>query len=130
MKRVIDSVVDEQIDAATLAAEAYKAGAEVGPRLVEAARRVLTARKAGKVTATRAKQLLREAYVLLVLDKYVDLTTDVVDLTDKAVADQRAAAKAYGKPLHTIPVIRNADIKNRDNERRGITNTAGKVDGK
>lgn len=129
MKRVVDAVVDEQLDAATLAAEAYKAGAEVGPRLVEAARRVLAARKAGKLTAPKAKQLLREAYVLLTLDKYADLTKDIVALTDRALGEQRAAAKEYGKPLSTIPVIRNADIKARDNERRGITNAAGKVDG-
>lgn len=129
MKKVLDAIVDEQLDAAALAEEAYKAGEDVGPRLVEAARRVLTARRQGKVTAQRAKELLRQTFVVLVLDKYTDLAGKVQDLEDKAMAEQAAAVKEYGKPLSTLPVIRNADIKARDNERRGIVNAQGVVDG-
>jgi len=121
-KGVVDAIIDEQIDAKALAAEAHEAGIALSDRLVSMARKVHARVMAGVIIAAQGKALMREGYISLVLLEYARLAIEVQDKTDEHLKAQAEEIAKYGKPLNTIPAIRNPDIQAREAEKAGLTN--------
>lgn len=117
VKRVTDSIVDEQLDIVELAQKAYEKGQSAGARVEMLARDIMRLRASGKLTAERAKELLREGMLVLVLATYADLVGDMQALTDDAMSKQNAALRALGQPVTSVPFVRDAEIAARTQER-------------
>lgn len=117
VKKVTDSIVDEQLDVAALAEQAYAKGKTLGRRIEEMARAVMEARVKGKLNAARGKQLLREGMLVLVLNEYADLVGPMQALEDKALAEQAKALSALDAPLSSVPFVRDADFAARVTEK-------------
>lgn len=117
VKRVTDSIVDEQLDIAELAGSAYDKGKTAGARVEMLARDIMRLRASGKLTAERAKELLREGMLVLVLASYADLVGEMQSMTDAAMAKQNEALAALDGPITSVPFVRDADIASRTQER-------------
>lgn len=129
-KGVVDAIIDEQIDVKALAQEAYDAGVTESSRVMAMARKV-HAMVTGpqRLDPQRAKDLLREGLVAITLIEYAKLAGKVQALSDQHTASQKAEFKKYGKPLATVGMVRNVEIKARENEKAGVVNKQGVLDG-
>ncbi len=119
-KAVVDSIIDEGIDAQDLIDAAVKRAPDITKRMMIVAKNVTTMRAKGKLTADRAKALLREAYVLLMKTAHAEQLPSIVKHADAHAEKQIAAVKKFGKPLKQVQAIRDLDAKERANERAGV----------
>lgn len=127
-KALVDSLIDEQIDAKRLVAQAEKGSPNITRKMMSVARQLVELGKKGKIQPKQARALWWESWKLLTLADHVQNLGDIQQSVDSHLDAQLKQAQSLNRPLREVGAIRNADIKARENEKAGVLNAAGVIE--
>lgn len=118
-KKLIDAIIDGEVEAAEIAKRATELGDTLAKRLSLMSRAILAARVAGRISAPKAKEAYLLAYKVLSLGGFAQVAQAVADHSDKTANSISAEAKKLGTEVQKVQAIRKPDFLAREAEKRG-----------
>lgn len=112
-KGLIDSIIDQEIEAAELVNKISGRAAGLVPRLSAVARALVKLRINGKITEEQARAKWGQEYTDQLLADYAEIAPQAVALVDKHLPNQVKEIEKLDRPLGEVGAIRNIDIKAR-----------------
>ena len=110
---IVDAIIDQELEAQARLEEATGRLDVSKRRLRQLIRKVFELRDSGRIGQRDARKLWLKGFTKLALLEYVHDMDGLKTMVDKHLVAQVVATAREEKPLHSLPPVRNVDIKAR-----------------
>lgn len=121
-KRLVDAIIDGEVEASELAKRAAELGDSVGDRLSKVTRAIVQARVQRTITAQQAKEAYLRTFRALSLGGFARVAQDVVDHAERSATAVMTEAAKLGADVANVEEIRSPDFAARELEKKGGLN--------
>lgn len=118
-KALVDALVDGEVQASEVAKRASELGVDAATQFKTVTARVMRARAEGKLSPSKARDMLLEVWFDLSLAAFARVAQDVLDAA-QAFEEVKRISDNMGPEKLKVSPIRNADILAREQEKRGV----------